>query len=874
MSMIVTAPGSREGLAQVGAPAVKKDAAALLEGKPVFTDDLAPADALVVKILHSPHAFARIRSIDTSRALKVPGVVAVYTYRDVPRRRFTLAGQSYPEASPYDRLILDEVVRYVGDEVAIVAAEDADAADRALRLIRVDYELMEPVLDFTEAIDNPSVIHAEDDYHVNGAWIRNDRMRNIVSSGLSEHGDLDAAFAASDVVLERTYHTLADAQAMMETFRAFTEIDAYGRLTVTSSTQVPFHVRRMVAGALDIPQARVRVVKPRIGGGFGAKQSGCVEIFTAFVTAMTGRPSKIVYTREETLTASNSRHEMQMRVRIGARRDGTILALDLHTLSNQGAYGEHGPTTVGLSGHKSLPLYNRVLASRFSFDVVYTNTMPAGAYRGYGATQGLFAVESAVNELADKLRMDPCEIRLKNLVREGEVMPQYYDNTLYSCSAATCLTRAMEMIGWEDKELRRDMGDRVRGLGVALSMQGSAIAGIDIASVDLRLEESGFYTLSIGATDMGTGCDTVLAQFAAEALGCDLDRIVVHGVDTDVSPFDTGSYASASTYLTGMAVVKAAEQLIARLRAEAARLLGADVRDVSFEGDVLRAYPAGVLGDDGALPPEFSAIDDDVEAIARPYRLVRVAPEAEPVGDLPARARRQARRRRGRRLPDRPCGGELAHEPPAVHERHRRGRRRQGDRRGDRGGLRERGRLRHGGQREPCARAGRGRHRPGDRHGAHRGRAVRRARPHAHALVHDLQGAHPARHPAGARGVRPELRAHGPVRREVHRRGRHQHPVAGHRERGGARHGQLRAHPADHAREGPLRRVTSARGRPHRRPGPRPAAASPGAVALRAARGGDRPAPRARRGPLCASRERADLRELSRAHAGRIWYHA
>lgn len=637
MSMIVTAPGSREGLAQVGAPAVKKDAAALLEGKPVFTDDLAPADALVVKILHSPHAFARIRSIDTSRALKVPGVVAVYTHRDVPRRRFTLAGQSYPEASPYDRLILDEVVRYVGDEVAIVAAEDADAADRALRLIRVDYELMEPVLDFTEAIDNPSVIHAEDDYHVNGAWIRNDRMRNIVSSGLSEHGDLDAAFAASDVVLERTYHTLADAQAMMETFRAFTEIDAYGRLTVTSSTQVPFHVRRMVAGALDIPQARVRVVKPRIGGGFGAKQSGCVEIFTAFVTARTGRPSKIVYTREETLTASNSRHEMQMRVRIGARRDGTILALDLHTLSNQGAYGEHGPTTVGLSGHKSLPLYNRVLASRFSFDVVYTNTMPAGAYRGYGATQGLFAVESAVNELADELRMDPCEIRLKNLVREGEVMPQYYDNTLYSCSAATCLTRAMEMIGWEGKELRRDMGDRVRGLGVALSMQGSAIAGIDIASVDLRLEESGFYTLSIGATDMGTGCDTVLAQFAAEALGCDLDRIVVHGVDTDVSPFDTGSYASASTYLTGMAVVKAAEQLIARLRAEAARLLGADARDVSFEGDVLRAYPAGVLGDDGALPPEFSAIDDDVEAIARPYRLVRVAPEAEPVGEISLR---------------------------------------------------------------------------------------------------------------------------------------------------------------------------------------------------------------------------------------------
>ncbi len=634
MSMIVTRPDACEGLTQVGAPAVKKDAAALLAGKPLFCGDLVPADALVVKILHSTKAFARIRDIDVSRAERVPGVVAVYTYRDVPNRRFTLAGQSYPEASPYDRLILDEIVRYVGDEVAIVAAETADAAERALGLIRVDYEEFEPVLDFTRAIDNPSVIHPEDNYHVNGAWIQNDRMRNIVSSGLSEHGDLDAAFAASDVVLDRTYHTLADAQAMMETFQAFCEVDPYGRLTVTSSTQVPFHVRRMVANALDIPQAQVRVVKPRIGGGFGAKQTGCVEIFCAFVTARTGRPSMIAYTREETLSASNSRHEMQMRVRIGAKRDGTICAIDLYTLSNQGAYGEHGPTTVGLAGHKSLPLYNRVLASRFAYDVVYSNTMPAGAYRGYGATQGLFAIESAVNELADELGMDPCEIRLRNLVREGEVMPQYYGNTLYSCSADACLRRAMEMIGWADKPLRRDLGDRVRGLGVALSMQGSAIAGIDIGSVDLRLEETGFYTLSIGATDMGTGCDTILAQFAAEALGCDLDRIVVHGVDTDVSPFDTGSYASASTYLTGMAVVKAAEKLIAQLRERAAGYLGVPVGRVAFEGDRVAAYPDGAVEDAGAPAPEFREISDDVEVIARDYRTACAVSGAEPEGEL------------------------------------------------------------------------------------------------------------------------------------------------------------------------------------------------------------------------------------------------
>lgn len=637
MSMIVTRAEERAHLTHLGAAEVKKDAAALLQGKPLFTADIAPANALTVKILHSPHAHARITSIDTSRAERVPGVVAVYTYRDVPQRRFTLAGQSYPEASPYDRLILDQVVRYVGDEVAIVAAETEEAATKALRLIKVEYELLDAVLDFTQAIDNPTVIHPEDNYHVNGAWINNDRMRNIVSSGLSEHGDLDEAFAASDVVLERTYHTLANAQAMMETFQAFAEQDAYGRITVTSSTQVPFHVRRMVAGALDIPQSQVRVIKPRIGGGFGAKQSGCVEIFCAFVTAKTGRPSKILYTRQETCSASNSRHEMQMQVKIGATRDGQILAIDLYTLSNQGAYGEHGPTTVGLSGHKTLPLYNHMRASRFAFDVVYTNTMPAGAFRGYGATQGLFAVESAVNELADTLGMDPCELRLKNIVREGERLPQYDDNTLYSCSLEACLTRAMDMIGWREKGMVRDMGSHVRALGVALAMQGSAIAGIDIASVDLRLEETGFYTLSIGATDMGTGCDTILAQFAAEALGCPTRRIVVHGVDTDVSPFDTGSYASATTYLTGMAVVKAAENLIAELRARAAEHMGVAAEDVLFDGERLLAYEPGVLAQASAAnagTAEFSGIYDDVDALARSYRVATQAPAVEPVATL------------------------------------------------------------------------------------------------------------------------------------------------------------------------------------------------------------------------------------------------
>lgn len=585
------------GLAQVSHPVVKKDARALLAGKPVYTDDLAPADALVMKILRSPHAHARIRAIDTGRALKVPGVVAVYTYRDVPRTRFTLAGQSNPEASPYDRLILDEVVRYVGDEVAFVVAETERAAMRALRLIKVDYEVLPALLDFTSAIDNPVVVHDEEGYQVKAGWINNERLRNICAQGESSFGDLDAAFAQAEVVIDRVYHTKADAQAMMETFRAYAYPDMYGRITCVSSTQVPFHIRRQIATALEIPPSQVRVVKPRIGGGFGAKQTGCCETFVAFAAQRLGRPVKITYTREETMTASNSRHEMQMHVRLGARKDGTIVAIDLHTLSNTGAYGEHGPTTVGLSGHKSLPLYSRALASRFTFQVVYTNTMPAGAYRGYGATQGLFALESAVNELADTLGMDPCDLRVQNLTREGELMPQFDNQVLYSTTLERCLRRAQEMIGWDKKPLARDMGDKVRALGVSLAMQGSCILNVDIGSVDLRLEEGGFYALSIGATDMGTGCDTILAQFAAEALDCPVDRVVVRGVDTDTSPYDTGSYASSTTYITGAATLKAAEQLRAQMARMAAGWWGVDPADVRFDGD--RVYvpaPEGLAG--------------------------------------------------------------------------------------------------------------------------------------------------------------------------------------------------------------------------------------------------------------------------------------
>lgn len=567
----------------VGKGVIKKDAMALVTGQPVYCDDLAPKDCLIVKLLRSPHAYAKIKSIDTSIAKRIPGIEAVYTYEDVPTSRFTLAGQSYPEPSPYDRRILENVVRYVGDEVAIVAGANEDCVDRALKAIKVDYEVLEPLLDFEKSIDNTIVVHEEEDYKCL-CEIGNDVKRNIVSSGESVVGDVDAVLKECDVVLERDYHTKANAQAMMETMRSYCYIDTYGRLNCVSSTQIPFHVRRILSNALEIPKSKINVIKPRIGGGFGAKQTACCEIFTAFVTWKLKKPSKIVYTREETFAASNSRHEMKMHVRIGATKDGTIEAIDLYTLSNQGAYGEHGPTTIGLAGHKSLPLYNHVKASRFTYDVVYTNTMRAGAYRGYGATQGQFAVESIINELADELNMDPCEIRFKNMTRENEVLSQYYNEELNACALDRCLEKAMEMIDYKNKPLRYDMGDFVRGLGVSLSMQGSGISGLDVGSVEIKLQDDGFYTLSIGATDMGTGCDTILAQMVAECMDCDVDQVVTSSLDTDHAPYDTGSYASSTTYVTGMAVVKACEKLRNSILEAAAGFFNVDKEDIEFDG--------------------------------------------------------------------------------------------------------------------------------------------------------------------------------------------------------------------------------------------------------------------------------------------------
>ncbi len=566
----------------------------LLLGKPGFTDDFAPQDALIVKLLKSPYANAIIKTINTSIAKKIPGVVDIYTWEDVPKNRFTTNGLTYPEPSAYDRLILDRHLRFIGDPVAIVVAQTEKIALKAMKLIKVTYDVLEAVIDFRKAKDNPVIVHPEDDWSIpfdthpssKGATLGADQKRNLVASGVHSDGDVEAVFKTCDVVLERTYSMKAFSQTPMENFSTFTEIDKMGNLKVVSSTQVIFHCRRILAAALGIPVSKLYVERPRIGGGFGAKGSVVSEIYPAFATLKTGRPCKMIYTREESMTIGSPRHATDVTVRIGAMKDGTIRAFDLYTLLNAGAYSEQTFTVALLVGHKSIPLYTANLeAYRFAFEAVYTNLESSGAYRGYGATQGTFAVETIVNELADKLGIDPIEIRNKNMLREGMLMKSYDSvEVANACALDRCMEHCKKMFNWDEKYPVRDMGSgRIRTAGVAMSVQGSGIPGRDIGGATIKALEDGSFALTIGVADLGTGSDTILAQMVAECMECSVDKVQVYDPGTDFSPYDSGSYASAGTYVTGQATVNACEKLKKILRLAAAEALNCNLEDTIYK---------------------------------------------------------------------------------------------------------------------------------------------------------------------------------------------------------------------------------------------------------------------------------------------------
>lgn len=580
----------------VGLPLSKVDGIHLVTGKPAYTDDLAPKDCLIIKILRSPHAFAKIIDINTVKAEKLDGVEIVFTHKNVPQNLYTRAGQSYPEPSTYDKYILDEYVRYIGDEVAIVAAETEEIALKALKMIKVDYEVYEPVFDVFKAEESKSKIHFRERTFSNmdkGF----DPEKNIAAVYNFNYGDVKESFRNCDVVIKRKYFTQAQAHGMMESYRAYSYIDQYGGLVVVSSTQIPFHVRRDVAQSLGIPINKVRVIKPRIGGGFGGKQTVQMEFYPALVTYKTGKPSKLIYDRRETFESSSTRHAMYIEVTIGSDREGNIKAIDMDAVSDTGAYGEHAATVLGAAGYKSLPLYNKVESVRFTGKAIYTNRTPAGAFRGYGVTQGTFALESSINELAVKLEMDPIKLREMNMIKKGETSPLFNMTTIGagkdpimmdSCELEYCVKRGKELFHWDSKYPRKEVSPtKIRGVGMSIAMQGSGIPGIDTASATIRLNDGGTFTLLTGAADIGTGSDTILKQIAAEGIGVSNDTISVFSADTELTPFDVGAYASGTTYFSGNAVKEAALKMKEMIIVEGARELGVETNEVLYDGKII-----------------------------------------------------------------------------------------------------------------------------------------------------------------------------------------------------------------------------------------------------------------------------------------------
>ncbi|MDF1500378.1 MAG: molybdopterin-dependent oxidoreductase [Anaerolineales bacterium] len=589
-----------EPLHTVGHPEPKVDAVKLVQGKPAFTADVELRGMLVAKILHSPVAHARIKHIDASKARALEGVAAVLTWKDIPRVAYSTAGQSHPIPGPLDSFSLDNKVRFVGDRVAFVAAENEAIAEQALALIEVEYEQLPAILDPADALEEGAAqIHDEPDY-VN--FDLSDPGRNLAAKIRIDIGEVERGFDEADHIFEATYEVPKVQQAHIEPHIAITYWDEDDRLVIRTSTQVPFHARRQLAPVLGLPAKRIRVIKPRIGGGFGGKQEVLVEDVAAHLTIATGRPVRIEYTRAEEFFASRSRHPMRIRMKTGVKNDGTITANEMYALSDTGAYGCHALTVTGNTGHKAMALYvgdgeyRQEPNIRFYADIVYTNTPPSGAYRGYGVPQGFWAVERHMERIVRELGLDPLEFRLKNALRAGEVHPfstawsegrEPRPETINTCGLEDCAKQGSLAIDWFSKFNRPDW-QRVedkphlrRGIGVALVMQGTAIPYLDMGGASIKINDDGSFNLLIGATDLGTGSDTVLAQQAAEVLGVPIDDIIVYSSDTDFTPFDKGAYASSTTYISGAAVVRAARQVAERIRARAAKMFGE-------EGDPVR----------------------------------------------------------------------------------------------------------------------------------------------------------------------------------------------------------------------------------------------------------------------------------------------
>lgn len=606
MPKVVLTPQT-ETYQTVGKPEKKVDAIKLVQGKPAFTADIDIRGMLYARVLRSPHAHARIKNIDVTKARELKGVAAVLTWQDIPRVVYSTAGQSDPIPGPLDSFSLDHKVRFVGDRVAMVAAETPEIAEKALTLIDVEYEILPAILDSRQAMDPEAIkIHDEPEF-VNFADSNPDK--NLAAHIRIDIGNVEKGFAEADQIFEADYEVPKVQQAHIEPHVCVTYWDEDDRLVIRTSTQVPFHVRRMLAPVLNLPVKRIRVIKPRIGGGFGGKQEVLMEDVPAHLTIATKRPVIYEYTREEEFIGARSRHPMKVRMKTGVKRDGTITANSMYALSDTGAYGCHALTVTGNTGHKAMALYvgdgeyRKTPNIRFYADVVYTNTPPAGAFRGYGVPQGYWPLDRHMEKIARALNLDPIEFRLKNAIHPGEYHPfstawnegrEPRPEIIHTVGLEQCVAQGRAAIAWDDKYGNPEWRNRVsgvryqvsgkhltpdtshlkRGIGVAFVMQGTAIPYLDMGGASIKMNDDGSFNLLVGATDLGTGSDTVLAQMAAEVLGVPLEDMITYSSDTDFTPFDKGAYASSTTYISGTAAVKAAEKCAERIRVRATMILG------------------------------------------------------------------------------------------------------------------------------------------------------------------------------------------------------------------------------------------------------------------------------------------------------------
>ncbi|MGC4121090.1 MAG: molybdopterin-dependent oxidoreductase [Myxococcales bacterium] len=763
----------------VGKSVPKVDAMGLACGQEPYVVDLAPADALCGYIVPSPHAHARIKRIDTAKARAMKGVHAVITWKDLPRNPHTTAGQGYVEPSPYDSFILDDKVRYVGDRVALIAAETREIAEEAGRALEIEWEVLPAILDPEKAMEpGAPVIHDEPEAFM-PIPVPYDAKQNLAAGASMGAGDLQKALASSHLVHRGAWKTHYAQHCPLETHGCYGYLDGKDRIVLVSATQVPFHARRITAQALGIPVRRVRVIKPRIGGGFGSKQEVMLEQCVAAMVLKTRRKVLLKLTRQEEFN-SRTRHPMKVSLEGGFNADGTINGLRMDVLSNTGAYGGHALTVMTNSGSKVLPLY-RMKAVAFDAKAVYTNLPVGGAYRGYGATQAAFAMECFLDEVAEKLKLDPVELRRRDHIVSGEGSPVFaalgeggpgVEMKVGSCGLPQCIELGAKAIGWDEKRGKPGDGPKKRGLGMCTLMQGSSIPEVDMASVSLRMNDDGSFILTAGATDLGTGADTMLAQVAAEVLGVRETDIVVHTSDTDFTPFDVGAYASSTTYLSGEASRRAALDIALQIREVAADYLN----------EVLKIEPR----------------PDPVKLVLREGKVFAPGGESVTLAQVAMRSLYERDQHQNH------CDGfgHLQEEPAAVLRAVRRGRGRHRDGRREGAQVRGGGRLRHGHQ--PPARRGADRGRGAQRHQlrADRGVPVRRARARPQRQLPRLQDLLDARRAGDRPHPRAHLRGDRAVRRQERLGDRHQRAVSGHRQRHLRRGGRAAVRDALHAGEG------------------------------------------------------------------------